>query len=232
MPRSKESKIVPAIKANDASELEIVRRAQSGDRSAFDLLIFKYQSRVLSMLLRYTRNHADAADASQEAFLKAYTGLKQFRGESAFYTWLHRIAINSANSLLKTRARGFVVPTRYVLRREDSSGAVPARLLEIATPEQVSAAEEMERLVDAAFTSLPRGHRTAIMLREVDGLSYAAIAMAMLIPIGTVRSRVFRARETLDSQLRDVLDGGLGRGYTRRRPTAVTAIQAAASPMQ
>jgi RNA polymerase sigma-70 factor (ECF subfamily) len=90
----------------------------------------------------------------------------------------------------------------------------------------------MERLVDAAFTSLPRGHRTAIMLREVDGLSYAAIAMAMLIPIGTVRSRVFRARETLDSQLRDVLDGGLGRGYTRRRPTAVTAIQAAASPMQ
>jgi RNA polymerase sigma-70 factor (ECF subfamily) len=195
----------------DAAELEIVRRAQAGERRAFDLLVIKYQSRILNLLMRYTRNRSDAEDASQDTFLKAYRGLKQFRCESAFYTWIHRIAINSANSLLKARARGCAGSTWDVVAKSDFMGDVPPQLREAGTPEQVTCAEAIRGIVDTTLASLPPGHRIAIMLREVDGLSYAAIAAAMLIPIGTVRSRVFRSRELLDRQLRQVVDGGLGR---------------------
>lgn len=228
MLRSTESKSVSVMKANDADDLAIVRRAQSGDGAAFDLLFMKYQSRILSLLLRYTRNYADAEDASQDAFLKAYTGLKQFRGESAFYTWLHRIAVNSANSLMKARARGLFGPTRDELAICDGTDEVPAQLREVETPDQLACAGEIQVIVDATLASLPRGHRTAIMLREVDGRSYAAIATALLIPIGTVRSRVFRARETLDRRLREVVDGGLGRRATRRMPSTAAAFGPAA----
>jgi RNA polymerase sigma-70 factor (ECF subfamily) len=228
MLRSKESKCVSAIEATDAAELEIVRRAQSGERRAFDLLVIKYQSRILSLLTRYTRNPSDAQDASQETFLKAYRGLRQFRCESAFYSWLHRIAINTANSLLKARARDFAGPTWEVVARSDGMGELPLQLREVGTPEQLTCAEELRGLVDTTLCSMPPGHRTAIMLREVDGLSYAAIAAAMLIPIGTVRSRVFRARELLDRQLRQVVDGGLGRCLTPALPSAAFAIRPAA----
>lgn len=226
--RSKEFKSVMAIQATDAAELEIVRRAQSGERRAFDLLVIKHRSRILSLLTRYTRNPSDAEDASQETFLKAYRGLKQFRRESAFYTWLRRIAINSANSLLKARARDFADSTWDVITGGDGSREIPLQLREVGTPEQAVCAEEIRGLLDTTLASLPPGHRAAIMLREVDGLSYAAIATAMLIPIGTVRSRVFRARELLDRQLRQVVDGGLGRCLTRRTSTAAVSIRPAA----
>jgi RNA polymerase sigma-70 factor (ECF subfamily) len=212
---SKALRKASAFKGSDASELEIVRRAQSGERRAFDLLVIKYQSRILNFLTRYTRNSADAEDASQETFLKAYRGLKQFRCESAFYTWLCRIAINSANSLLNARARELPSATWEAPSRGDASAELPPLESQIGTPEQLACTEEVLSLVEASLASLAPGHRTAIMLREVDGLSYAAIATAMLIPIGTVRSRVFRARDQLDRHLRQVVDGGLGRCLMR-----------------
>jgi RNA polymerase sigma-70 factor (ECF subfamily) len=226
--RSKDLKSVLAIQATEAAEFEIVRRAQSGERRAFDLLVFKHQSRILSLLTRYTRNPSDAEDVSQETFLKAYRGLKQFRCESNFYTWLHRIAINSANSLLKARARDFSDSTWHVLTSSDGTAEVPPQLREVGTPEQAICADEIRGLVDTTLASLPPGHRAAIMMREVDGLSYAAIATAMLIPIGTVRSRVFRARQLLDRQLRQVVDGGLGRCLTRRMSSSAVATRSAA----
>jgi RNA polymerase sigma-70 factor, ECF subfamily len=228
MQGSREFKSAAAFKWTDAAELEIVRRAQSGERRAFDLLIIKYQSRILSLLTRYTDNLSDAEDASQDTFLKAYVGLKQFRCQSAFYTWLHRIAINSAYSLLKARARDFAGPTWDVLERSDGMGEVPSQLREVGTPELVTCAKEMRILVDRTLDSLPPRLRIAILLREVDGLSYAAIATAMFIPIGTVRSRVFRARKLLDKQLRAVVDGGLGRCIKRRMSSAAVAIRTAA----
>ncbi len=221
---SKEFRRDSVLKNNDELELEIVRRAQSGERRAFDLLVIKYQGRILSFLTRYTRNPADAEDASQETFLKAYRGLRQFRCESTFYTWLHRIAINSANSLLRARGRDFAGPQWEALARSDHVGQLPNQLRDFGTPEQLIGAEEIRDLVDTTLASLPHGHRSAIMLREVDGLSYAAIAAAMLIPIGTVRSRVSRARDLMDRQLREVVDGGLGRCLTRRMPAAAVAI--------
>jgi RNA polymerase sigma-70 factor, ECF subfamily len=228
MLRSTESRSASAIEANDTAELDIVRRAQSGERRAFDLLVIKYQSRILTVLTRYTRNRADAEDASQDTFLKAYVGLKQFRCESAFYTWLHRIAINSANSLLKARARNFTGGTPHMLTRSDGMNGVPTQLWEAGTPEQATCADQIRAQVDTTLASLAPGHRTAIMLREVDGLSYAAIAAAMLIPVGTVRSRVFRVRELLDRQLREVVEGGLGRCSTPRKSSTAGAIRSAA----
>src|SRR5579863_2657207 len=124
------------MKGNDLAELAILRRAQSGERHAFDLLVIKYQAGIFSLLSRYTRNSADAEDALQETFLKAYSGLKQFRCESAFYTWLYRIAINSASSLLRARARSFAGPTWEVLARPGDLAQLPLQLREVGTPEQ------------------------------------------------------------------------------------------------
>ena len=228
MLRSKQLRSASACKWSDTAEFEIVRRAQSGDRRAFDLLIIQYQSRILSSLEQYTCNSADAEDASQETFLKAYRGLKQFRCESAFYTWLHRIAINSANSFLKARVRAFAGPTWDVLARSDDMSELPSQLRDAATPEQVTCAGEIRDLIDSTLSSLPPGHRTAIMLREVDGISYGAIAAAMHVPIGTVRSRIFRAREVLDKQLRQLVDGGLGRCLPQPKSAAAVRIKPAA----
>lgn len=152
-------------------------------------------------------------------------GLKQFRSESAFYTWLCRIAINSAYSLLKARVRDFTGSTWDVLARCDGGGDATPQLREAGTAEQLACAEEIRGLVDTTIASLSPGHRTAIMLREVEGLSYAAIATTMLIPIGTVRSRVFRARKLVDRQLREVVDVGLGRCMNRRMSSAAAAIR-------
>jgi len=225
---AKESRSASDVEGIDALELEIVRRAQRGERRAFDLLVIRYQGRILSVLNRYTRNSADAEDAAQETFLKAYRGLKQFRCESAFYTWLHRIALNCAKSLLKTRACAFAGPTWDVLARSDDMSELPSQLRDAATPDQVTCAGEMRDLIDSTLSSLPPGHRTAIMLREVDGISYAAIAAAMHVPIGTVRSRIFRAREVLDKQLRQLVDGGLGRCLPQPKSAAAVKIRPAA----
>jgi RNA polymerase sigma-70 factor, ECF subfamily len=213
---------VDNVEAKRHGDVSLVRRAQSGERGAFDLLVIKYQRKIISLAMRYTRSPADAEDVSQETFIKAYRGLKHFRCESAFYTWLHRIAINSAKTFLKARARDSAVT---IVDAPDVNGAgdPPTRLWELETPEGLSFTDDVRSIVNATLESLSPGHRTAIMLREIDGLSYAAIARTMNIPMGTVRSRVFRGREYLDQQLRHVFDGGLGRRVGRRSRSVVAA---------
>jgi RNA polymerase sigma-70 factor, ECF subfamily len=197
------------------SDQSLVRRAQSGERGAFDRLVLKYRSRIVELAMRYTRNRADAEDATQEAFIKAYRGLRHFRCDSAFYTWLYRIASNCASHLLKARRRDSF---KNAIDYPDYDLAVrPTRLWDLATPEELALTAEIRGMANAAFEGLSEQQRTAITLREIDGLSYQQIASAMSIPIGTVRSRVFRARDLIDHRLRRVHDGGLGRSNLSRR---------------
>jgi len=199
------------------SDLSLVRSAQSGDGQAFDRLMLKYRARVVELAMRYTRNSADAEDATQETFLKAYRGLRHFRCESAFYTWLYRIASNCARNLLKARRRDLL---NKAIDFSDYHNAArhPARLRELATPEELALTADIRSLVNSTLEGLPEEHRTAITLREIDGLSYQQIASAMSIPLGTVRSRVFRARDLIDKKLRRIHDGGLGRRSAQRPP--------------
>jgi RNA polymerase sigma-70 factor (ECF subfamily) len=191
------------------SDLALVQRVQRGDKAAFDVLVLRYQHKVLKLIMRYIRDAAEAEDVAQEAFMKAYRALPAFRGDSAFYTWLYRIAINTAkNSLVSSKRR----PLTYDLDLQDPEQYdLQARLLESETPEGLLLTEEIRRTVDAAMEALPEDLRTAIMLRELDGLSYEEIAATMDCPVGTVRSRIFRAREAIDKRLRPIFAGGLGR---------------------
>lgn len=186
-----------------------MRRVQKGDKAAFDALVLKYQHKVLKLVQRYVRNPAEAEDIAQEAFIKAYRALPAFRGDSAFYTWLYRIAINTAkNSLVATRRR----PVSYDLDLQDGTQVhAQARLSDTETPEALALTEEIRRTVNEAIEALPDDLRLAIVLRELEGLSYEDIARTMECPVGTVRSRIFRAREAIDRSLREVFDGGLGR---------------------
>src|ERR1700692_1396657 len=196
--------------AGTNSDLSLVRSAQSGEIRAFDRLVLKYRARVVELAMRYTRNSADAEDAAQEAFIRAYRGLQQFRGESAFYTWLYRIASNCARNLLKARSRDLINST-VDLPDEQNAADPPARLQDLETPEELTLTDEIRGMVSATLEKLSEAHRAVITLREIDGLSYQEIASEMSIPVGTVRSRVFRARDIIDRQLRRVYDGGLGR---------------------
>ena len=198
------------------SDQNLVRCAQSGNAQAFDRLVLKYRSRIVDLAMRYTRNRADAEDATQETFIKAYRGLRQFRCDSAFYTWLYRIASNCARNLLKTRRHDAF---KNAVDFSDYQHAVrhPARLWDLETPEELALTADIRGMANAALEGLSAEHRTAITLREIDGLSYEQIAAAMSTPIGTVRSRVFRARDIIDHKLRRVHDGGLGR-HTPQRP--------------
>jgi RNA polymerase sigma-70 factor (ECF subfamily) len=194
----------------DTGDLSLVRRVQAGERAAYDLLVLKYQHKVVKLVMRYLRNPADAEDVAQEAFVKAYRALPQFRGDSAFYTWLYRIAINTAKNALVSRDRnpvGFEIDAHG---GEDGPDMI-ARLRDPDTPEGLALTEEIRNIVHAAIDELPEDLRTAIVLRELEGLSYEEIAASMKCPVGTVRSRIFRAREAIDRQLREVFDGGLGR---------------------
>src|ERR1700692_4842341 len=191
------------------SDLSLVRCAQSGESRAFDRLVLKYRARVVELAMRYTRNSADAEDATQETFSRAYRGLQQFRCESAFYTWLYRIASNCARNLLKARSRDLIHST--VELPDDQNADPPARLQDLETPEELTLTDEIRGMVSATLEKLSEAHRAVITLREIDGLSYQEIASEMSIPVGTVRSRVFRARDIIDRQLRRVYDGGLGR---------------------
>jgi RNA polymerase sigma-70 factor (ECF subfamily) len=194
----------------DAGDLSLVRRVQAGDRSAYDLLVLKYQHKVVKLVMRYTRNPADAEDIAQEAFIKAYRALPQFRGDSAFYTWLYRIAINTAKNALVARGRNPV--SLHIDAHDDEDGPdLLNRLRDPDTPEGLALTDEIRATVNAAIDALPEDLRTAIVLRELEGLSYEEIAAAMECPIGTVRSRIFRARESIDKRLGAVFDGGLGR---------------------
>lgn len=194
----------------DVSDLSLVRRVQRGDKGAFDALVLKYQHKVVKLVMRYTRTPAEAEDIAQEAFIKAYRALPGFRGDSAFYTWLYRIAINTAKNAVASRDRS---PIEYSLDRHDAeeSYELQGRMKDTATPEALAMTEEIRATVNAAIDSLPEELRTAIVLRELEGLSYEEIAATMDCPVGTVRSRIFRAREAIDLRLRQVFDGGLGR---------------------
>lgn len=194
----------------EESDLVLVKRVQRGDKSAFDLLVRKYQHKVVKLVLRYVRNPAEAEDIAQEAFIKAYRALPQFRGDSAFYTWMYRIAINTAKNSLASRDRS---PIAYEIDLNDpeESHSVQIRLQDPDTPEGMALTEEIRGIVNSAIDALPEELKTAIVLRELDGLSYEEIAAAMECPVGTVRSRIFRAREAIDKRLREVFEGGLGR---------------------
>jgi RNA polymerase sigma-70 factor, ECF subfamily len=198
----------------DSCDESLVRRAQSGDSGAFNLLVRKHRRRVMKIVMRYTRNYADAEDAVQDIFTRAYWGLPHFRGDSAFSSWLHRIAVNSAKSALVLRARNARV---FSLSAEttDDSGESSSQLKDLDTPEELALTEEICGAVNAAIGALCEEQRTAIVLREINGLSYAQVASLMSCPVGTVRSRVFRAREAIDLRLRRVFDQGLGRAGDR-----------------
>lgn len=183
----------------------LVERVQKGDRTAFDLLIKKYQHRIVSLVTRYVADPAEALDVSQEAFIKAYRALPKFRGDSAFYTWLYRIAINTAKNWLVARNRR--PPASDIDAADAEQYDMESRLKDRSTPENELLREEIETTVFDAIAALPEDLRTAIMLREMDGMSYEDIATTMECPIGTVRSRIFRAREAIDEKLKPLLVG-------------------------
>ena len=194
----------------EESDLVLVKRVQRGDKTAFDLLVRKYQHKVVKLVLRYVRNPAEAEDIAQEAFIKAYRALPQFRGDSAFYTWMYRIAINTAKNQLASRDRSLIAYDLDLTDPEESH-SVQTKLQDPDTPEGMALTEEIRGIVNSAIEALPEELKTAIVLRELDGLSYEEIAAAMECPVGTVRSRIFRAREAIDKRLREVFEGGLGR---------------------
>lgn len=183
----------------------LVERAQAGDKRAFDVLVAKYQRKVARLLSRFMRNPAEVEDVSQEAFIKAYRALPAFRGDSAFYTWLYRIGINTAKNYLV--AQGRRAPTSTEFDAEESEGFADAsQLRDINTPESLLQSKQIGETINAALEALPDDLRKAIILREIEGMSYEEIAAAMNCPIGTVRSRIFRAREAVAEKLKPMID--------------------------
>lgn len=181
----------------------LVERVKKGEKRAFDVLVLKYQSRVVNLVSRFVRNPADAMDVTQEAFLKAYRAIPNFRGESAFYTWLYRIAVNTAKNYLAMQSRRPPEVDQDISDIEQIEG--DNTLKDNDTPEHLLLTAEIQATVIAAIGQLPEDLRTAIMLRELEGLSYEEIASVMECPIGTVRSRIFRAREAIDKELEPLL---------------------------
>ncbi|MER1966194.1 RNA polymerase sigma factor RpoE [Castellaniella sp. GW247-6E4] len=186
-------------------DLDLVQRVQRGERRAFDLLVIKYQRKIMRLLSRMIHNPADVEDVAQEAFIKAYRALPQFRGDSAFYTWLYRIAINTARNWQAARHRR--PNTVSALENEDGETFDQIdSLSDHGTPESMVASRQIAETVNDAIEALPEDLRTAIVLREIEGMSYEDIASTMQCPIGTVRSRIFRAREAIAARLRPVMD--------------------------
>lgn len=184
---------------------QLVERVQRGDQQAFGLLVAKYQRKLGRLLSRMIRDPAEVEDVTQEAFIKAYRALPNFRGDSAFYTWLYRIGINTAKNHLA--AQGRRAPTTTEVEVDDAEGFEEASLLrDMDTPERMLQTQQIARTVNAAMEALPEDLRTAITLREIEGLSYDEIAEVMNCPIGTVRSRIFRAREAISIKLKPLLD--------------------------
>ncbi len=188
----------------------LVERVQKGDKRAFDLLIQKYQHRIVSLVSRYVSDSSEAQDVAQEAFIKAYRAIGRFRGESAFYTWLYRIAINTAKNWIVAKNRR--PPASDIDAVDAEQYGMSNRLKETSTPENEMLREEIERTVFDTIAALPEDLRTAIMLREMDGMSYEEIATTMYCPIGTVRSRIFRAREAIDEKLKPLIGGHTSSG--------------------
>jgi RNA polymerase sigma-70 factor (ECF subfamily) len=183
---------------------QLVERAQRGDKHAFELLIAKYQRRLARLISRFVRDAAEVEDVTQEAFIKAYRALPAFRGESAFYTWLYRIGINTAKNYLLSLGRR--APTTTMLDAEEAEDFEEAALLhDVSTPENELMSKQVVEVVNSSLQELPDDLRTALTLREIDGLSYEEIAAVMDCPVGTVRSRIFRAREAIAANLRPLL---------------------------
>ncbi len=181
----------------------LVERVQRGEKRAFDILVLKYQNKIIQLAYRYVHDHDEAMDVAQEAFIKAYRSLGKFRGDSAFFTWIYRIAINTAKNHLVASGRR---PPRTDLDAQEAEqydGATGLR--EYATPEHILLRDELKETIASAIRELPDDLRTAITLRELEGLSYEEIAQTMECPIGTVRSRIFRAREAIDNKMKTLL---------------------------
>ena len=185
-------------------DLELVRRVQAGDKAAFDVLVLKYQQKVINLVMRYVHDPHIAMDVSQESFIKAYRGLKNFRGDSAFYTWLYRISINTAKNYLVSKNRR--MPDDDIDAQEAEQYDGGGKLRDISTPEREALTEEIQMTVKNAIEVLPDDLKIAITLRELEGLSYEEISDVMGCPIGTVRSRIFRARESIEAELAPLLD--------------------------
>jgi RNA polymerase sigma-70 factor, ECF subfamily len=183
---------------------ELVERVQRGDKKAFDILVLKYQHKIVKLISRYVHDHSEALDVAQEAFIKAYRALAGFRGESAFYTWLYRIAINTAKNYLV--AQGRRPPDGDIDAHDAERYEGETSLKEYDTPERMALKDEIEDTVFRAIEELPEDLRTAITLRELEGMSYEEIAHTMSCPVGTVRSRIFRAREAINNKLRPLLE--------------------------
>lgn len=186
------------------TDQQLIERVKRGEKSAFDFLVLKYQQRIINLVSRFVRNPTDALDVTQEAFLKAYRALPNFRGESAFYTWMYRIAVNTAKNYLAVQSRRPFEAEQDISEIEQIEG--DNALKEHATPEDMLLRDELQAKVIYAIENLPPDLQMAITLREVEGLSYDEIAIVMECPIGTVRSRIFRAREAIGNQLKPLLD--------------------------
>lgn len=183
---------------------ELVERVQAGDKKAFDVLVLKYQHKLVKLIMRYVQDPVESLDVAQEAFIKAYRALPNFRGESSFYTWLYRIGANTAKNHLV--AQGRRPPDADIDVQDAELYDVDARLREHDTPDRLAARDEIERVIFDAIDDLPEDLRTAITLRELEGMSYEEIAQAMECPVGTVRSRIFRARDAIDKRLRPLVE--------------------------
>lgn len=185
------------------NDQQLVKRVQQGDKRAFDLLVLKYQHKIISVVHRYVRDSADVHDVVQEAFIKAYRALENFRGDSAFYTWMYRIAINTAKNHLISRGRR--PPATDVDIDDAEYFAGNDSLQDFNTPESSLFCDQLQQAVENAITQLPEDLRTAVTLREMEGLSYEEIAEIMKCPVGTVRSRIFRAREAIDKVIKPLM---------------------------
>lgn len=191
---------------------ELVRRAQAGEKRAFEMLVIKYQRKLARLLGRLVRDQAEVEDVTQEAFIKAYRALPSFRGDSAFYTWLYRIGINTAKNYLV--ASGRRAPTTTTYDSEEAEAFEEGnQLRDVNTPENELASKQIAEIINTTMEALPEELRTAITLREIEGLSYEEIAEIMNCPIGTVRSRIFRAREAIAEKLRPQLELGNDRRW-------------------
>ena len=199
--------------ADKADDLDLVKRAQAGDRRAFDLLVVKYYSRVNRLLFRFVHRAEEAEDLAQDTFIKAYRALPNFRSESSFYTWLYRIAINTAKNYFSSQKRQ--APLLSDLTGDDSvePAEMVSMLRDIGTPEHLLMTKEIVQTVSDAIDALPEELKMAISLRELEGLSYEEIAEAMSCPVGTVRSRIFRAREAVAQRLKPIVDTPKGRRW-------------------
>jgi len=190
--------------AAETTDAQLVRRVQKGDKGAFDLLVLKYQHKIVNLVMRYVRDPDQALDITQEAFLKAYRALPRFRGDAAFYTWMYRIAVNTAKNYLAAQRRR---PMDVELDMQDPDQFdLHAKLKDTDTPEAVTLSHELQSTVERAIAALPDDLRTAIVLRELDGMSYEEIAETMECPVGTVRSRIFRARDAISKKIGALID--------------------------